>query len=250
MRDEIRLLIQLQELDGTVRSLHATRQKLLKDLAEVDKAAAAEAQSHEDRSNEAKAFRRAIDKRELDLKDIEGRIQKYDSQLNQAKTNKEYAALQHEILGLKADKSRIEDDILKMYEQVEAQASEVKEGGKRVTEAQKAAAERRKTVETAIADAVARVERIRKERADLAAKIPPNFLQPYERLLQKADGRAMAPCRNYVCQGCRMSLTANTVNLLLIGDKLVFCQSCGRILFMPENEDLTSIAAAGRKDNW
>jgi hypothetical protein len=40
------------------------------------------------------------------------------------------------------------------------------------------------------------------------------------------------------------------VNLLLIGDKLTFCHSCGRILFMPEGEDLTSIAGAGRKDNW
>jgi hypothetical protein len=34
------------------------------------------------------------------------------------------------------------------------------------------------------------------------------------------------------------------------GDKLIYCQSCGRILYIAEDEDLTGVAGAGRKDSW
>ena len=250
MREEIKMLIQLQELDATVRSLKLTKEKLAKEAAEADRTAQAEKQSLTDKSSEAKSFRMALDKRELDLKECEGRIKKLEVQLNTVKTNKEYAAFQHEILGLKADKSRIEDQILKMFEQSEQQQKEIKLLAANAADAAAALSERRKAIQTALQDADARAARIQQERVELSEKIPPAFRNPYERLLTRADGRAMAACRNYVCSGCRMSLTANTVSLLMGGDKLVYCQSCGRILYIAEDEDLTGVAGAGRKDPW
>jgi predicted nucleic acid-binding Zn-ribbon protein len=250
MREEIKMLIQLQELDTAVRSLKLTKEKLAKDAAEADRAAQAEKQTLADRSSEAKSFRMALDKRELDLKEAEGRIKKLEVQLNTVKTNKEYAAFQHEILGLKADKSRIEDEILKMFEQSEQQQKEIKLLAAKAEEAAAAVRERKKANETALQDANARIGRVQKERTELSEKIPPSFRSPYERLLTRSDGRAMAACRNYVCSGCRMSLTTNIVSLLMGGDKLVFCQSCGRILYIADDEDLTGVAGAGRKDFW
>jgi hypothetical protein len=250
MREEIKMLIQLQELDTAVRSLKLTKEKLAKDAAEADRAAQAEKQTLADRSSEAKSFRMALDKRELDLKEAEGRIKKLEVQLNTVKTNKEYAAFQHEILGLKADKSRIEDEILKMFEQSEQQQKEIKQLAAKAEDAASAVRERKKAMETALQDADARIARVQKERAELSEKIPPGFRNPYERLLKRSDGRAMAACRNYVCSGCRMSLTTNIVSLLMGGDKLVFCQSCGRILYIADDEDLTGVAGAGRKDFW
>jgi hypothetical protein len=250
MREEIKMLIRLQELDATVRNLKLTKEKLVKEAAEADRTAQAEKQSLTDKSSEARSFRLALDKRELDLKEIEGRIKKLEVQLNTVKTNKEYAAFQHEILGLKADKSRIEDEILKMFEESEQQQREVKLLAAKAAEAAAAVSERRKAIQAALQDADARVARVQNERAELSEKIPPAFRNPYERLLTRADGRAMAACQNYVCSGCRMSLTANTVSLLMGGDKLVYCQSCGRILYIAEDEDLTGVAGAGRKDPW
>jgi len=250
MREEIKLLIRLQELDSTIHNLSRTKEKLSKDAADVEQSVKSEQRSHETATTEAKAFRRGLDKREGDLKEIEGRIQKLETQLNAVKSNKEYAAFQHEILGLKADKSRAEDEILKMFEQTEAQQKELKNLASKAEAAETAVHGRRKAIQTALEDADARIERLRQERAELSAKIPPAFRTPYERLLNRSDGRAMAACRNFVCEGCRMSLTTNTVSLLMGGDKLVFCHSCGRILFLGEDEDLTGVAGAGRKDSW
>ena len=249
MREELKQLIQLQRLDETLRKLQDTKQQLPKQIAEAQRSAAAEKQSLDDHTAEAKAFRKAMDKREGDLKELEGKINKLEVQLNTASSNKEYSTFQHEILGLKADKSRAEDDILKMYDQIESQQAQVKQSAQRLSEAEKAGLERKKSLEAGIADADARIEAMKKERAAFTQTLSPAFLEPYERLRKKGDGRAMAACRNYVCMGCRMSLTANTISLLMMGDKLITCQSCGRILFMAEGEDLTGIATAGRKDS-
>ena len=57
--------------------------------------------------------------KEVDLETKEGTIKKYQVQLYQVKTNKEYQSLQKEIEGLKADNSVLEEEILQFMEQVD-----------------------------------------------------------------------------------------------------------------------------------
>jgi predicted nucleic acid-binding Zn-ribbon protein len=249
MREELKKLIELQRLDATIRNLQDTRQKLTRDAADVQRGAEEAKRALQDRTESHKSTRKEMDKREVDLKTVEEKITRLETQLNVVKTNKEYSALQHEILGLKADKSRVEDDILKMMEQLEARNTEIKQADQKSQEAEAKTKEKKAAIQNALQDAEARIERLHGERAALAESIPASFLTPYERLLQRGDGRAMVPCRNFVCSGCRMSLTANTVSLLMGGDKLVYCHSCGRILYLADDEDMTNIATAGRREN-
>lgn len=246
MREEIGRLIQLQNLDQTIKKLNATKKELTAEAVEADRKSGADKRNAADRAEESKSFRAAMHKREAELKAIEAKIDRLQTQLNTVKTNKEYAALQHEITGLKADSSRLEDEILRMLEQVEADGIELKRLAAESDKAAQAAKERKQAIETALADADARIERLKKERGELAAGIPAEYLAPYNRLLRKGDGRAMAACRSFVCEGCRMSLTANTVNLLMAGNRLVYCHSCGRILYLADDEDVHGGIGAGR----
>jgi predicted nucleic acid-binding Zn-ribbon protein len=249
MREELKRLIQLQHLDTTIRNLQQTREKLTRDAVEAENSAEQAKKALHSSTEDQKSFRKEMDKREVDLKTVEEKIGRLETQLNIVKTNKEYSALQHEILGLKADKSRVEDEILKMMDQVETRQSNVKQAEQKSKEAETKLAEKRQAIQNAIKDAEARIERLRAERTALAEGISPSFVGPYDRLLQRGDGRAMVPCRNFVCSGCRISVTANTVSLLMGGDKLVYCHSCGRILYLAEDEDMTNIATAGRKES-
>lgn len=246
MQQAIQMLIQLQELDDTARNLQSTKEKLNRELAETERAAGKEKHTLENTAEESLSFRKALDKRELDLKGIEGKISKLEIQLNAVKSNKEYAAFQHEIMGLRADKSRIEDEIIAMLDQIDTQKDNLRELTRRAEAAAQKAEEHKESVATALEDADARIKRLRHEREEVLAQIPAEFLSSYERLLHRTGGKALAPCRNFVCGACRMSLTANTVNLLLGGNTLVYCHSCGRILYMPEDEAAQGGVGAGR----
>jgi len=247
MRNEIELLIHLQELDLTAARLKAGKKDLAAQAADAERKAGVARQRLESKGSEAISFRTALDSREVDLKQIEDKMARLDVQLNTVKTNKEYAALQHEIQGLKADQSKIEDEILQMMDQIESDKTNVENLTREVEQAEKDEKARKQAIDTAIKDADARLARLAAERAELTARIPLSFLSPYERLLRKGDGKAMAACRNFVCEGCRMALTANTVNLLMRGDALIYCHSCGRILYLARDEDIHGGIGAGRK---
>lgn len=248
MREKTRTLIQLHKLDNSLRNLQSTKEGLTRDLDEINRTAEDGKQILENFTEESQSFRKLLDKRELDLKDIESRMARFQTQLNMTKTNKEYSALQHEVMGLEADKSRIEDEIITMLDQLDKHKEELQELTQRAQATAQAAEERQESVGAGLRDADARIERLHREREELAAQIPREFLAPYKRLRQRGNGTAMAACRNFVCQGCRMSLTANTVNRLLGGTELVYCHSCGRILYLPEDEDAQGGAGAGRKE--
>jgi len=246
MRDEIKLLIQLQQIDRALGELRAEKAQFAGDIQEALRNMESQAKELANHTDDIQSLRKAQDKREGDLKEIEEKLARLQGQLNMVKTNREYSALQHEILGHKADASRIEDEILTMFERADSQAAELKALAARAEEARQAAEERRRALEVAINDADARIERITGERAALAEKIPRAYLSQYERLIKRGDGKAMAACRSFVCTACSMTLTANTVNLLMAGNELTFCHSCGRILYLAEDEDLEGVSGAGR----
>ena len=247
MRDEIRQLIKLQKLDQTLTKLKASKADLTGKVAQADKIVQEVKQRAENHSSEAQSFRVGLDAREVDLKAIEGQIGKLSGQLNIVKTNKEYSALQHEIMGAKANMSKLEDEILQMMDQIEKDKAATAALAKEAEEAEKTSRQQKEAIATAVEDAEARIERLSAEREELKKSIPEKYLSPYERLHRKGDGNAMAQCHSFVCGACRMSLTANTVNLLMPGDKLIYCHSCGRILYLPDDEDIHGGIGAGRK---
>ena len=247
MTNGIRLLAKLQALDETIRKLQATKSQLAQDDVDVQSRAQAAREALEASKRNMTDFRAQMDKRDGDLKTSEEKIKKLSTQLNTVKTNKEYSAIQHEILNAKAEKSGIEDDILTMMEDVDSHHQKIKECEDAAKKADEEIQNKRQAIQAAIADADARIQRIEEERTKLADTIPANLLASYERLTKgKPNTQAMAACRNFVCQGCRMSLTANTVNLLMGANKLVYCKSCGRILYLPEDEDIDGGRGAGR----
>ncbi|UCD86735.1 MAG: hypothetical protein JSV01_02865 [Desulfobacterales bacterium] len=74
------------------------------------------------------------------------------------------------------------------------------------------------------------------ERDKVAGGIDAESLAAYERVLRCRGWPALVPARDGSCGGCFMSVTGQTLNLLLLGKELVFCQSCSRILYVEEAE--------------
>jgi len=247
MRTGIKDLVNLQKIDRTIRRLQAAKEDLKAEAEAAETHAVAAHKRLDDRAAESKSFRGALDAREVDLRSVEEKIAKFNGQLNMVKTNKEYSALQHEIMGQKANKSRIEDEILTMMDQMEKDRQDLQDLKEAARKARKEGEEKKAAMARAIEDADARVERLESERAELAGRIPAPLIEPYERLRKKGDGQAMAACHNFVCTGCRMALTANTVNRLMAGDELVYCHSCGRILYIADDEDIHGGIGAGRR---
>src|SRR5205085_12223871 len=84
-----------------------------------------------------------------------------------------------------------------------------------------------------------KLRNLESQRAAAAAEIPRETLALFERACEAHEGEALAvieqthPKRaEYICSGCNMSLTLETVNALRSRDAVVQCQTCSRILYL------------------
>jgi predicted nucleic acid-binding Zn-ribbon protein len=82
--------------------------------------------------------------------------------------------------------------------------------------------------------------------AELRAKIPQPIIGHYDRLRVRGK-KGVAVVRNQVCTGCHMCIPIGQITVLMRGDDIQLCESCGRYLYLPdaaETEFLAHMEAA------
>jgi predicted nucleic acid-binding Zn-ribbon protein len=82
--------------------------------------------------------------------------------------------------------------------------------------------------------------------AELREKIPQPVLSHYDRLRVRGK-KGVAVVRNQVCTGCHMHVPIGQITVLMRGEDVQLCESCGRYLYLPdaaEAEFLAHIEAA------
>ncbi len=176
--------------------------------------------------------RKEIRAKEKDLDYQASQRKKLEAKLYEVKTNKEYSAVLAEIETLKAEKGRMEEEILALMELQERLGRELAEAEARLrpqeaeTRAQEAAAtEELRALEVD-------VEGARSEREGVARDVPRDLLAQYTRLLRQRGGLAVALVgSNGICSGCRVTLTPQRFQEVRHSTQILVCESCGRFLY-------------------
>ena len=234
MIENIDVLKRLQSLKNKINELEASQERRKRDVQkkkdQIENKKALAEKKHEEKI----AVQKEIDRKELDLKANEGEITKYNVQLNSIKTNKEYSALVSEIGSKKADMSILEDEILNTMSRLEA----ANQGYEKATEDLRNEEENLKdlieSVDMEIKEADIEIERIKNDQKKYIDSLDEYSLKHYNRLSNIKGGKAVVPVIGNVCGGCFMNITTQTLNALMSGKDLVFCQSCSRILYLDE----------------
>ncbi len=188
-------------------------------------------------SEEIKTFYKKISGKELDLKSLEADINKLRLQMNQVKTNKEYGAIKLEIGGKEANKSVIEDEILKLMTAYEDMQQRYKSSEKEIKQEELQLEEVKKKVDADLHALEGEILALKKKRVVYETALDKDVLQQYQRLVSHKDAVAIVSVVNKVCQGCFMAITSQTLNKLMADKDLTFCHSCGRILYLDNGKE-------------
>ena len=179
---------------------------------------------------------------DLDLKTRETRIERLRAQQQNSKNNREYQAFLVEINTEKVDKGKSEEELLKIMASVEKLQTEVKELAASVDAETSKLAAMRAEIGERVKQLQAEIDSLRPVREAAAAGVTPQARQAFERLAERFEGEAMSaltkPDRRreeYACTACNMDLVTDVYNRLHSRDELVFCPSCHRILYIPDD---------------
>jgi len=236
-------LVTLQAIENELRTikqrLQKTRRKVKLQEQRIDQLTAALQAKHE----EIKMTRLQSSKLELELKSREEEINKYRVALNNAKTNKDYSAILTRINTDKAEKSKLEEQVLALMGQIETSQGQCRQIEKDLGEEK----DRLETIKTESAAGVEQLERnlenVEAHKAEAIEAVGPTERELFERLAQRYNGEVLAEVEtssnrrsnDYTCGGCYMGITLECVNSLMTKDEVVICPNCGRILVLDKN---------------
>jgi predicted nucleic acid-binding Zn-ribbon protein len=69
--------------------------------------------------------------------------------------------------------------------------------------------------------------------AELRRKLPETVVGHYDRLRVRGK-KGVAMVRNQVCSGCHMHVPIGQITVLMRGEDIQLCESCGRYLCLPD----------------
>ena len=189
---------------------------------------------------------------DLDIKTRDAHIEKLRSQQQLAKNNKEYQTFLIEINTSKVDRAKVEEEALKVMEQVEKLQGELKDLTAQHESERSKLEQMRNQIGDTVKQLQSEIDALKPAREQAAAAASPKGRQAFERLADRYEGEAMSalarPDRRreeYVCTACNMDLVTDIYNKLHSRDDLVFCPNCQRILYIPD--DLPPEMAVNKK---
>jgi uncharacterized protein len=186
------------------------------------------------------------DRRKLegDLAMVESRIAKYQGQLMEVKTNKEYTAMLSEIETVKGERGGIETRILQEMEAADALERSIREKEvdlaaeqKKVSAALEALAKERQGYEAENA----RLDAARKE---VEAGLPRELVTEFVRISRGRGGLAVARVVAGLCQGCSVRIQPRIFQQVRRNEALIHCDSCKRYLYYVEEKRAESPTGA------
>ena len=233
MHPSLKSLLELQEIDGQMIFLKRAKESRPRELDPERKRLQDLRVQIEASTQEIKRLRMDADRRELDLKKNEAEILRQQTQLNQASSNQEYQVLKEQIARMRVDNGAIEEEVLTRMTE-----SDACQGKKKQAEAEAKHFEtdlKKKEVELqeVVKGLDGQIADLSGRRAEALRAVPADHLALYDRVLQRHRDFAIARVEHQICQGCFMSATPQTINILMQDRELIQCRNCLRILYLP-----------------
>jgi uncharacterized protein len=230
MKDQIKLLIELQKHDARIQELEGMKkvwplklEALQGDVQKVEALLARERQQLE----ETESWRR---RQEEERKAQEADLVKAKQKSSLVKNAKEMMANERELQANRKAAQEREEEVTKLAGAVEtAKASITQHEGDLETLRQHVASEG-ETARVKMAEIDNEIAAARKHRDEAAARVSPAVLKKYSSIKMRR-GLALVPVKNGTCQGCNMNIPPQLFNVLQRGNSIELCGSCNRIIY-------------------
>lgn len=247
MLQDLDLALRLQALDRKIVSLETEIATLPKHIAEIEK----KLESH---TRRLEADRAALAANQRERKKLEGEIQAHEQKISklrdqtlQAKTNEQYRAFQNEIGYAEGEIRKAEDRILDLMEQSEPLEKNVKAAEVELkVQQQHVDAEKTRARDRTAIDR-RELQETQADRQAIVVEVDPVFYKEYERIRKKTRNHPIADATEGRCDACMIALRPQFFQDLRRGDKVMFCESCGRILTYNPIVDVSGDVAASQQ---
>jgi len=242
LREQIEILASLQEIDREIREKHGVRDLVLAEMQRREKEIEAKKAEIGLLSADLAEWDKSRREKEKVLQDDAQKAMEKRMRMNRIKNIKELQALQREIDQIKQNNSQLEEELIKILEELETRTSSLKERVEELKKFEDAWGEKRKELEAQLSDIEHAVAEAASARKTVAAQLEGNLIERYELIFSRRGGMAVVTVSDGICQGCYMNIPPQLWNEIMKSERLILCPSCHRILYykpaLPQDKHL------------
>ncbi len=148
------------------------------------------------------------------------------------KNPKELSSLQEQLSNFRRKIGDGDDKTLDIMSEVEAAQKNVSVKRSEVAKIEEGWQAEQASLSQEQTELSAALSTLEQKRKELASKLDTVSLELYEDIRQKRQGRAVAKLERGMCQGCRIALPMSELQRARMGQELVQCGSCERVLYV------------------
>ena len=224
------LLMQLQGLDYQLGELERSKDYLPDMIVNLEGEIKAAQAALDETHDQLEATRLEHKRLELRARDKTVDLERLKSQMMLVKTNKEYDAISREIDHVRNEINTAEEEILKALEAIDQLQAEVGEKKTSLQEVTAVNTEQLNTIRSEIDSVGDKIKIKQGERANVLVRLDKPLVAVYERVRRGKGAGAVVAVKHRACSGCFKNLPPQLVQEIRRGERVITCDSCGRIL--------------------
>jgi predicted nucleic acid-binding Zn-ribbon protein len=235
VKDLIRLLIKLQDVDSRIFEKSLFIDKVPARIYEVDEPLKQANLELEKIKQKNEGLLKKKKEKEKLLEEINEKIKKTKARVADIKTNKEYQAHLKEIESSETEISKIEEEILLIMEDLDNSMKLQKEKNERVKIEVEKINTFKKQLDQEVEEYQKELSLLKEERAELGRRIDPEIYGLYMTLINTGSGIAVTRTKNEICMGCNMNIPPQLFVEIKKNEEIFQCPQCQRILHYSED---------------
>ena len=231
MSPELSQLLSLQETDLEIKRINEQIASLPARQSQIERDFAESVKEHLDLKRDFEAAQAEKNRLEADLLAEQQKLEKFKADLMKARNEKEYSTAVREIDVAKKAISSFETELLKSMERVEKLSADFQSKSPELEAGRREMDRQRDEITTAVNACQGRLSSLKEERNKLFETLGNTARAIYSRVSRLRGGVVLAEAKDYSCQACRMKIRPQVYNDIRVGETIIMCESCGRVLF-------------------
>lgn len=240
VEERLKALYSLQTILSNVDRIKTLRGELPLEVQDLEDEIAGLETRIQNFKNDIAALADNINKQNRDIAEANALIERYTSQQDNVRNNREYDFLSKEIeyqnLNIELANKRINE----FNQQIEAKKNDVNAAEEHLADRKHIHSEKKSELEQIVSETKQDEEKLREQAKKIEGKIDQKLLDAFKRIRRNArNGLAVVYIQRNACGGCFNRIPAQRQAEIKTHKKIIVCEYCGRIMIDPELAGVT-----------
>ena len=235
VEEKLKTLYQLQTTLSGIDEKRALRGELPLEVQDLEDEIAGLTTRMEKIQGEINDFKTAIIQKKGEIATAEASVERYKTQLNDVKNNREYDTLSKEIEFQELEIQLCQKKIREANVRIEERQGDLVQAQEIIADRQQALDEKKSELDEIMDETRAEEDRLKEKARDLEQRIESRLLTSFKRIRKNArNGLGIVYVQRDACGGCFNKIPPQRQLDIKIHKKIIVCEYCGRILIDPE----------------